>query len=120
MRLIPGRWRPPLEIGALLFLAFPAVVPASGPDRGRPAATETRVGTLLSIDREKLTCTVEKSSGIVGAFRLDDDATLVFHGMRPLRIDELRPGMRIEIDHRRTAGEELPVVTWVEVLEEKR
>ena len=80
---------------------------------------KTCTGTLLSIDREKRICTIEKSSGAVGAFHLDDDATLVFRGMRPLRIEELRPGMRMEIDHRLAAGGEFPTVTWVEVLEEK-
>ncbi|MEJ2744446.1 MAG: hypothetical protein P8123_01990 [bacterium] len=80
---------------------------------------ETCVGTLLSVDKEKLICVIEESKGVVDTFRLDEDATLIFFGMRPLRIDELRPEMRVEIDHRRTVGEDLPTVTWVEVLEEK-
>lgn len=119
MRMIPGRWRLPLEAGALLLLTFPAATIASDVDRSRSATMETCVGTLLSIDREKRTCTVETSPGAAGAFRLDDDATLIFRAMRPLRIDDLRPGMRIEIDRRRAAGEESPTATWIEVLEEK-
>jgi hypothetical protein len=118
MRIVPGRWRLLLEIGALLCVTFPVVV--SGEDRGRSAEMATCVGTLLSIDGEKRTCTVEKSNGSVDTFRLDDNATLIFQGMRPLRIGELHPGMRIEVDRRRAAGEGLPTVTWVEVLEEKQ
>jgi hypothetical protein len=117
VRIIPDRWRLPLKLGALLCLIFPAVVP--GADRDRSATAGTLVGTLLSVDRERRICTLEKSQGIVDTFRLDDDTSLVFQGMRLLQIDELRPGMRVEIDHRRMAGDELPAVTWVEVLEEK-
>lgn len=119
MRIIPGRWRLPLEMGALLFLTSPAVVPAHGADRDQSAAMGTCVGALLSIDQDKRTCTVEKSNGVIDTFRFDDNVTLVFRGMRPLRIGELRPGMYIEIDYRRAAGEKLPAVAWVEVLEGK-
>jgi len=117
--MTPGPRRLPIEICAVLCLTFHAVVLASDTDRGRSGAMGTCAGTILSIDREKWALTVEESSRVVNTFRLDDAATLIFRGVRPLRIDELRSGMRVEIDYRHSGGESLPTVTWIEVLEDK-
>ncbi len=114
--MTPGPRRIPIQIGVVLYLILHAVVLASDMDGGRSGA----MGTVLSVDREKRVLTVEESSQAVNAFRLDEAATLIFRDMFPLRVEQLRPGMRVEIDYRRSERDGLPVVTWIEVLEERR
>jgi len=117
MRMPLARRRLPMEVGAALFFIVHAVVLCSGAARGGSGEGVASGGTVFSIDRERRFLTVEASSGVINTFRLDDAVTLIFRGLRPLRIDELRPGMRIEIDYRRDGGAQLPTVTWIEVLE---
>jgi len=105
-----------MEVGAALFFILHAVVLCAGAVQVGSGAGGTSGATILSIDRERRILTVEASSGVINTFRLDDAATLIFRDLRPLRIEELRPGMRIEIDYRRDGGAQLPTVTWIEVL----
>ncbi|MCX6340658.1 MAG: hypothetical protein NTX71_12190 [Candidatus Aureabacteria bacterium] len=119
MRVPPHTRRFPIEMSAVLCLVLPALVLGSGTARGGPGAGGTSLGTILSIDRERRILKVENESGSIDTFHIDDAATLIFCGARPLRIGELRAGMKIETDCRPSGRAHPPTVTWIEVREDK-
>lgn len=74
---------------------------------------ETVSGVIRSAAPELI---VLDSGAAPSAFRIDDSATYVFRGIRMLKAADLKPGMRVEIDYYRGAGDELPRARWIEVL----
>jgi hypothetical protein len=85
---------------------------AAEPDRNTVA---TVTATLRSVDAARGVIAVEKRGGERGEFRVDAGETLIFKGIRTLTLDELAPGMRLDIDYRPETGGAIPLAVWVEV-----
>jgi len=105
--------------------AIPIILPitclAAGPARPARAADPDRntvatvTATLRSIDAARGVIAVEKRGGERAEFRVDAVESLIFKGIRTLALDELAPGMRLDIDYRPEAGGAIPLAAWVEV-----
>jgi hypothetical protein len=103
-----------VAIPIILPIACLAAGPARAaePDRG---TVVTAAATLRSVDTARGVIAVETSGGERGEFRVDAGETLIFKGIRTLALDELAPGMRLDMDYRPGTGGAMPLATWIEV-----
>jgi hypothetical protein len=107
--------RLPAAVSAMLLAGTACVCAAL--DAGAPIVTIwTSTGTIDSIGSRPGTLALRDAQGAISSFQIDSGSALVFQGIRERRIDDLRPGMTIEVDYLRNAGGELPRITWVEIL----
>ena len=100
---------------ALLYLL--SLCPAAGdrdPAIGETVRTVTGVVRECSVERGLIV--VEGDDGRTRNLRLDKARSLAFQGLYTLGLDELKKGMRVEVDSRTGAGNGVPLVTWIEVI----
>lgn len=98
---------------ALLVLPFPAPVLHAG-EKG-PSLKTVR-GVVRSFDTGTGVLDIATDAGKSVPLRVDDRVTLIFRGLFPAEAVDLVQGTGVEIDFRSSEGNELPVISWLEIL----
>ncbi|MCX6354345.1 MAG: hypothetical protein NTZ78_05510 [Candidatus Aureabacteria bacterium] len=97
-----------------VLLGHPCVVFAAG---GGEGSIRTCAGRILLIDAGGEKLVLERMPGGIDSFSLEPNASLVFQGIRMVEIDELRPGMNLEVDYLPVVAGKGAVVTWIDVMD---
>lgn len=78
----------------------------------------TCAGSISALDATAATLLLDPMPGGVSSFVIEPSATMIFRGIWPLRVDELRPGMRVGLDYQPPPPDGKARVTWIEIEEE--
>jgi len=84
---------------------------------GGGGSIRTCAGRILLIDAEGEKLVLDRMPGGIDSFSIDHNTSLAFQGIRMVEIDELRPGMNLEVDYRPPVADKGAVVTWIDVVE---
>lgn len=93
-------------------------ITAKGGAQNAPGMVRTCAGTISALDTTAATLLLDPMPGGVNSFVLEPSATMIFRGIWPLRMNELRPGMRVGLDYQPPPPDGKARVTWIEMEEE--